>query len=136
MYNRIGLEWGKIVALGILTRKKNVRMKKIFPLIFLMVFFLELISSCRKVKCDGSDPSYTADVKSIIDQNCNSSGCHGAGSSNGVFLTYQGLKPYLDNGSFKREVIETRSMPQGAAKLSKAQLQKLQCWSENGYKEN
>ena len=104
--------------------------------ILFCITILALLFSCRKVKCDGSDPSYTADVKTIIDQNCNSTGCHGAGSSNGVFVSYLGLKPYLDNGSFKNQVIETRKMPQGAAKLSKDQLQKLQCWSENGYKEN
>jgi hypothetical protein len=111
-------------------------MKKLNIAILICLLILGLLFSCRKVKCDGSDPSYTADTKSIIDSNCNSSGCHGSGSSNGVFTSYLGLKPYLDNGSFKREVLETRNMPQGSGKLSKAQLQKLQCWSENGYKEN
>lgn len=99
-------------------------------LVLLMTF------SCRKVKCNGSDPSYTADIKRIIDSNCLSSGCHNSGSSNGVFTTYPGLKPYLDNGSFQNEVLDKRSMPQGSAKLSKEELQKIKCWAENGYREN
>ena len=90
----------------------------------------------KKPQCDGSNPTYTATIKSIIDSNCNSSGCHNSGSGNGVFTTYTGLKPYLDNGSFKRSVLEDQTMPEGSAKLSKDELNKMQCWSENGFPEN
>lgn len=90
----------------------------------------------KKPQCDGSNPTYTANIKSIIDSNCNSSGCHNTGSGNGVFTTYTGLKPNLDNGSFKKAVLEDQTMPDGSAKLSRDQLNKIQCWSENGYPEN
>ena len=105
--------------------------------ILAIITMIALTEACKKKpKCDGSNPTYSSTIKSIIDGNCNSSGCHNTGSSNGSFTTYTGLKPYLDNGSFKREVLEDQTMPEGSAKLSKDELNKLQCWSENGYPEN
>ncbi|MFM9985329.1 MAG: hypothetical protein ACKVOK_08870 [Flavobacteriales bacterium] len=108
---------------------------KIALLVILVV--VAIAGACKKKpQCDGSNPTYTSSIKSIIDGNCNSSGCHNSGSGNGVFTTYTGLKPYLDNGSFKRSVLEDQTMPEGSAKLSKDELNKLQCWSENGFPEN
>jgi hypothetical protein len=96
--------------------------------IFTMVL---LIWGCKKDNptCDGSDPSYDSDIKSIIDANCASSNCHPS------YSTYSGLESILDNGSFKEEVLDKQKMPRGK-NLSRDQLNKLQCWVENGYKEN
>lgn len=93
--------------------------------------------SCKKYNpsCDGSTPTYNADIKDIIDANCTQSGCHGAGSSRGDFRTYAGLSPYLSNGRFKSEVLTKQSMPQGGS-LSHAELNLIQCWNDNGYPEN
>jgi mono/diheme cytochrome c family protein len=93
------------------------------------------IWSCKKatVECDGSTPTYTSEVKTILDANCAS--CHGAGSTKGDYSTYQKLKVVVDNGKFEREVIINQSMPRGG-KMEMSQLSKLKCWLENGAPEN
>ncbi len=85
---------------------------------------------CKKDKptCDGSDPNYDQNIKSIINTNCTSSNCHPS------YSTYNGIESILRNGSFKKEVLEKQRMPEGRT-LSSSQLNSLQCWVENGYKE-
>ncbi|MBN8694368.1 MAG: cytochrome c [Bacteroidetes bacterium] len=98
-----------------------------------------IVSSCKKsknIKCDGTNSTYNGNIKPIISANCTGSGCHGTGSGNGDFTTYAGLKPFLDNGKFKSEVLDKQSMPKGAAKLSDDELSKITCWAENSYPEN
>jgi mono/diheme cytochrome c family protein len=103
-------------------------------LIALLPFSL-LLFSCKKavVECDGSTPTYTADIKAIFDANCKS--CHGAGSNKGDYSTYQKLKVSVDNGKFEDEVLVRQSMPRGS-KLTTEQLSKIKCWIENGAPEN
>lgn len=98
------------------------------------------ISSCKKNKkltpsCDGSNPKYNSEIKAIIDNNCTGSTCHASGSPYGNFTTYQGLKPYLDNGLFKRDVLDQQIMPKNK-NLSQSELNKIQCWVNNNYPEN
>ena len=95
-------------------------------------FAIIVIVSCKKSDpvCDGSQPTYQSVVKSIIDNNCLS--CHGSGSSRN-FTTYQGLKLFLDNGRFRKLVLQDQTMPKGPAKLSQDELNKIQCWVDTGY---
>jgi len=89
--------------------------------------------SCNKAsgkltpKCDGTTPTYTSTVKTIIDDNCIS--CHSAYSS------YSGLNSITSNGQFEKHVLTKQDMPDGGS-LSQDQLNKLQCWVENGFPEN
>lgn len=101
------------------------------------VVMMGWLASCKKDKpsCDGSNPTYTSYVKSVIDSKCATSGCHGVGSGDGDFTTFSGLQPYLNNGSFAKEVLDKQTMPQNGS-LSTEQLNKLQCWKENGYPQN
>lgn len=114
-------------------------MNKIKSVSFIAVFVLLFIgTACNKKQpatCDGSTPTYESEIKAIISDNCNSSSCHGSGSKNGDFTTFQGLKPQLDNGKFKSEVIDSQTMPKGGAKLTSSQLAKIVCWKDNGYPE-
>lgn len=84
-------------------------------------------SNKQVVSCDGSGATYNGDIKQIISSSC--VGCHSNYSS------YAGLKGIIDNGQFKRVVLTDQTMPQGAA-LTNAQLTKIQCWVDGGYKEN
>ncbi len=91
-----------------------------------------LLFSCKKQTaftpvCDGSSPTYDADIKSIIDQNCVS--CHGN------YTTYAGLSGDFSNGKFEKEVLTNQTMPESGS-LSEAQLNKIKCWVENGFPEN
>ena len=97
-----------------------------------------LTFSCNKTEpfvpvCDGSSPTYDADISLIIQQNCIQ--CHGTGSSNGNLSTYSGLSSVTTNGKFESEVLTNQTMPQSGS-LTEAQLNQIKCWVENGFPEN
>lgn len=96
-----------------------------------------LLFSCKKAAVDCVDTNYTynADVKSVMDKNCNVSGCHNSGSSSGDFTTYAKLKPYLDSGMFNERVFVVGDMPKNRL-ITFKNKSILQCWMENGFKEN
>lgn len=92
-----------------------------------------LFVSCKKDEnnvtptCDGSSPTYNSFVQSVMSSNCTS--CHSDMS------TYNGLLPYLNDGSFTKEVLTNQTMPQSGP-LDAATLNTMQCWVENGFPEN
>jgi hypothetical protein len=92
--------------------------------------------SCKKdnagkltPSCDGSHPTYQGSIKSIIDTRCATSNCHPN------YATYEGLLPALQGGSFRREVLVDQTMPQGSS-LTQDQINKIQCWVNDGFPEN
>jgi hypothetical protein len=92
--------------------------------------------SCKKTadsSCNTS-PTYTSDIKKIIDASCAISGCHVAGSPNGVFTTYAGLSKVISSGDLKRQVITNKTMPQNGS-LSSSDYSKMNCWVQNNYAE-
>ena len=94
--------------------------------------------SCKKTEpftpvCDGSSPTYDADVATLIQQKC--SQCHSAGSSNGDYSTFAGISTITSNGKFNQRVLVNQDMPQTGS-FSEAQLNTLKCWVENGFPEN
>lgn len=102
-----------------------------------LVIVFTAVSACKKDEksdkltptCDGSSPTYQNTIKSIIDTKCATSNCHASYSS------YSGLRPALQNGSFRREVLVDQTMPQGSS-LTQDQLNKIQCWVNNDFPEN
>lgn len=118
-------------------------MPKIFAASLLMMIFT--LTMCKKESaatydCAGVAPTYSADIKAIIDTNCAISGCHNASTSEaGVNLsTYTSVKAESGNDRFLG-VIQHLSgypaMPKGSAKLPEASIQKIYCWIENGQPE-
>ncbi len=112
-------------------------------LLVAIVIFALTISSCKKggstklqPVCDGSHPTYVANIKTIIEGNCNSSGCHNAGSSNGDFTSFSGMNAVITNGKFRRQVLTDQTMPNGSTRLSQKNIDKIQCWVNDGYPEN
>ena len=109
-----------------------------FKNIFFPLLVCAVLMSCKKDElhtpvCDGSNPTYDADISLIIDQNCIQ--CHGANSSHGDFTTYNNMNSVITNGKFEQEVLTDQTMPQNGS-LSQEQLNKIKCWVENGYPEN
>ncbi len=90
--------------------------------------------------CTGLTPTYTNDIKAIINTNCAKSGCHDASTQEaGIDLsTYAKVKSESSNARFLG-AIEHRTgyeaMPQDASKLADANIQKIYCWIENGQPE-
>lgn len=106
-----------------------------------LVFLLSVLMliGCSKdetktAECDNSNLTYNSGISTIINNNCNTSGCHGAGSSNGVFTSYSGLTSVIGNGKFNDRVINKQDMPQGSS-LNQTQLNQLKCWVDNNYPE-
>nr|WP_294858551.1 hypothetical protein [uncultured Fluviicola sp.] len=86
-------------------------------------------TSCKKKKkvtpvCDGTNATYNNTVKSIVNSNCVS--CHSSYSS------YSGLSGITGSGLFTQHVLTDQDMPKGSS-LSSDQLNKIQCWVNNGY---
>jgi hypothetical protein len=114
--------------------------------LFLIPIFL--MNSCAKDvgvlkkkssldNCDSlSNYTYTNYVASVLNNNCTFSGCHNAGSSNGDFTTYLGIKINVDNGTFLNRVLVTKDMPPsyttGPSTLSDCDLLKLKKWLDAG----
>jgi len=110
---------------------------KIPALIFALAF---LLASCASKKADVASPTvdcstvtYSATVVPIINANCIS--CHGAGSTDGDYTTYAGLKLKVDNGTFANRVFQIKDMPQNSA-LTVDDLKRLQCWVDAGAPNN
>ncbi|WP_341900821.1 hypothetical protein [Fluviicola taffensis] len=86
-------------------------------------------SSCKKKKkvtpvCDGTNATYNNTVKAIVNSSC--VGCHSS------YSTYSGLSSITSNGQFTQHVLTDQDMPEGSS-LTSDQLNKIQCWVNNGY---
>jgi len=106
--------------------------------LFFAFAVIAIAASCNKTpeftpECDGSTPTYDADISLIIQQNCTP--CHASGGSNDNYMTYSNLSGVISNGKFEKEVLTNQSMPQSSS-LTEAQLNTIKCWVENGYPEN
>ena len=112
-----------------------------FPIaaIFSLCFILTSCdnSSDDMFDCDGITPTYTADVKPILDASCAKSGCHDAFTvQNGVNLSNYSTASAISQEERFLGVIHHREgfppMPFDGPKLPQAQLQILSCWVQNG----
>ena len=95
--------------------------------------------------CGVEEPTYTVDIKEIIDLSCAYSGCH-LDSSPGRFDSYSGLLPYLQDNTFRQRVLiqrgdPTTGMPPNFApsgrpiNLTSEELMIIECWLNAGFPE-
>jgi hypothetical protein len=95
--------------------------------------------------CETDTPTYTLEVKPIIDETCAYSGCH-LDSAPGRFDDYDGLLPFLHDNTFRQRVLIQRSdpttgMPPNFApgsrpiNLTPEQLTIIECWLNAGFPE-
>lgn len=88
-------------------------------------------------ECTGLSPTYTADIKPILDASCAKSGCHDAiTAQNGVNLSNYTTASAVSQEERFLGVIQHRvgftPMPFDGAKLPDHQVQLLTCWVEDG----
>jgi len=106
---------------------------------FLLVIVIGSISSCKKKTADTFDCSaaytYSTDIKPIMEASCATPGCHGNGAKQGGFdlSNYNGCKAAKDRlDGAVQHLSGYAPMPDGAPKLSDANIQKISCWVKNG----
>jgi len=119
--------------------KSTVTPVKYFFSAFILILFL---GSCGKdaidmVDCTGLAPTYTADIKAILNASCATSGCHNAVTkqSNIDLSSYGPASSESHNDRFLGCIQQKRgynAMPQDAAKLSQDKIDLLTCWVQNG----
>jgi len=107
--------------------------------LFLAAVALLAVGSCRDdlrdIDCSSINSAYTANISPIILNSCVSPGCHNAGSTNGDFTTYAGLKAVADDGSLDDAVNIKKTMPKNGS-LSVDDRKKIRCWINNGAPNN
>lgn len=120
-------------------------MKKTFQFICILLFSLtaceyenieDLKPAVNLDNCKTDSVSFQTDIEPIFVNNCNIQGCHGNGSIDGDFTTYQGIKNKIDDGDLiRKEVITQKSMPKGTT-LSDCEIRKLTAWLDAGAPNN
>ena len=105
-------------------------------LVFALSGTVLFITSCDKSdNCGDTPPTYTSELKAIIDAKCVT--CHkagGAAESVGIYSTYNEMKP---NFSKAWTEVSAGRMPQaGTPQLTEAEKDAFECWKNAGFPEN
>lgn len=83
--------------------------------------------------------TYAKHIQPILVSSCGlgGSGCHNSVGAGGDLNTYAQVKAIGENGKLKNRVIDgvPSVMPLGGPKLPQAQLDLIQCWITNNYKQ-
>ncbi len=91
--------------------------------------------------CTDTVYSYIGRIKTIVDQNCATSGCHaGASPEAGIGLeNYADVKNSVENGQFLCSITWSSGcsqMPKNSSKLDNCTITAVEQWKAKGYPEN
>jgi hypothetical protein len=105
--------------------------------LFIALAFTSCTTESITYDCTAIAPTYTGEIKSIMDAHCAYSGCHDAVSKeDGIDLsTYATVSGESSRARFMGCMEHDGSysrMPEGEAKLSTTDLQKIYCWIQSG----
>ncbi|MFY9307462.1 MAG: cytochrome c [Bacteroidia bacterium] len=96
----------------------------------------ETVKTEKAPDCNGTNFSYVADIKPIMEQHCTS--CHGEGGADGLNFNN---KSDIVKAANKGELLGTikwhsgfPQMPPNGVQLDKASIDKIECWISNGMK--
>lgn len=127
-------------------------MKKLFSYLSVVFITSAVIFSCSKKSedqisqdsgggnaCDTVNMTYSGNIKPILQANCYS--CHGNGQINGgvTLDSYAGVKAVADDGKLISVITHAPGfpqMPQGGAKLSECNINKIRDWINRGTQNN
>lgn len=111
-------------------------------LLCLIVSLTLVVVACKKDSQEEPTPTfdcstvtYSGTISGLVSSRCNTAGCHNAGSPNGDYTTYAGIKAKFDNGSLKQRVLVEKTMPQGSS-LTDEQHKQFECWVNAGAPNN
>ncbi len=101
-----------------------------------------IFTSCQKEEvdifdCSGLNPTYTVDIKPILDASCAKSGCHNAATAKrGVNLsTFESASSESQKDQFLGVIQHKKGypkMPDDGPQLPASQVELLTCWVQNG----
>lgn len=98
--------------------------------------------------CASGLTAYDTNMKAIIDESCAYSGCHDGESPSvpGDYTSYEGIRPFLEDGSVRTRVFDLRNdpvlgMPPSASafplsrkeELTPEEFRLMQCWVNSGF---
>ncbi len=133
--------------------KKQIRFNnKSFLLLCLFAFCLGIFA-CGKDEddpepdpgpgpdaCETLDVKYSTDIVPIMEATCAIEGCHVDGFATGDYTMYEEIKQRVDGGAFMTRVVEEKTMPPenttGPETLTDEELDKIQCWLDDGAPNN
>lgn len=119
-----------------------MRLQFFAKVLFVGISAVAMFSTCRSdkginpdllVKCDTI--TYSKNIAPIITSSCAFPDCHNAGSPNGDYSTYDGLKAKAANGTLRNRVLVVADMPK-VGTLTLIQRQMIKCWIESGAPNN
>ena len=120
---------------------RNHSIFRVFIFLCLSVSFISIMA-CEKeavdmFDCSGFSPTYTADIKPILDASCAKSGCHDAATAKkGINLSdYAHARDISQEDRFLGAIQHKKGydkMPDDAPQLPESQVQLLTCWVQNG----
>jgi mono/diheme cytochrome c family protein len=89
--------------------------------------------------CDTANMTYSTDIKPILQANCYS--CHGNGNAEGgrSLGSYESVKDAVEDGNLIGTITHAAGyppMPQGGAKLSDCDINKIKAWINSGSSNN
>lgn len=89
--------------------------------------------------CVTANMRYSTHIQPILQSNCY--GCHGNGQVNGgvTLDSHAGVKAVADNGRLVGAITHASGfspMPQGAAKLSECNINRIKAWIQDGAPNN
>ena len=114
-----------------------MKLQYLLPILIISITIVSCtFDSVGPSPCESLDIVYNDTVKGIIELHCAIAGCHVAGFPAGNFTDYTILKAKVDGGQFEFKVLGTSpSMPIGDT-LTQQELDKLQCWIDDGAQNN
>lgn len=114
--------------------------RNVFTTSALLLMLALLYTACKKssstvVDCSTvSNKAFAANVNPIIQNSCNLSGCHAAGSTNGPGALTNYTEVFNAQSSV-RSAVSSGRMPKNAS-LSSSQKNSIVCWIDNGAPNN
>ncbi len=90
-------------------------------------------TTATETACESPVPTYSANVKALIENKCSVNGCHSKGR--GDLRVFENLKHEADDGQIKQKVVINKTMPPDQ-KLSESEIKMVDCWLKDGAKQN
>src|SRR5687767_1820278 len=82
-----------------------------------------------------NNPTYEADVKTIIEANCATTGCHNQGATFPPLTNYTQVKESAQNGNLLCEINAQCGVMPESGKMPQATVDVINLWAQQGYVE-